>query len=384
VFFLKEIEMAFTGKATYSAGATLPELVDDVSDLVSIAAATETPLLDLLGDSARVARSTVHEWLEESQLPTRYNVSAIDDDDLTTTTNVALQPGDLLGVVGADEVMLVVAILGPQQIRVQRGYGGTTAVSDMPRPFELISGASLEGDEAGPSRTTVRSRRQNYTQIFTATVEVSGTMQAVGLHGVRDELEYQKTLRLRELLRNLERAVIEGVAPASDVAGTSQVRRTMRGIRSFIQENRFTFDDLIPGQAVLDEPLLNRLLRRVWERGAGTPDLILVSGQEKRKINEFVASNRRFYTSNETFKDMVSVYESDFGVCRVVMSRHVRPGEVFVLDSSRVQVLPLAGRSMQYKPLAARGDSEAGQLIGEYTLEFRDELAHGLLTGLAA
>ena len=61
--------MPFTGKATYSAGDTLPEIAEDVADLVAIASAAETPLLDILGDAARPARSILHEWLEDAPLP---------------------------------------------------------------------------------------------------------------------------------------------------------------------------------------------------------------------------------------------------------------------------------------------------------------------------
>jgi len=39
--------MAFTGKATYSAGTTLPELAEDVSDLIGCLASTR--LVGLLG-----------------------------------------------------------------------------------------------------------------------------------------------------------------------------------------------------------------------------------------------------------------------------------------------------------------------------------------------
>ena len=67
--------MAFTGKATYSAGATLPEIVEDVSDLVGIVSPYETPLLDALGDPQRAAMSTHHEWLEDDPLIPRVDVS---------------------------------------------------------------------------------------------------------------------------------------------------------------------------------------------------------------------------------------------------------------------------------------------------------------------
>ena len=45
------------------------------------------------------------------------------------------------------------------------------------------------------------------------------------------------------------------------------------------------------------------------------------------------------------------------------------PDAVLLLDSSRIAVPPLSGRSFHYKPLASQGDSETGELIGEYTLE---------------
>ena len=79
--------MPFTGKATYSAGATLPELLEDVSDIIGLVSPHETPLLDLLGDGPRAASSTVHEWLEDTLLP---NTDAINDasflDPLTDVT----------------------------------------------------------------------------------------------------------------------------------------------------------------------------------------------------------------------------------------------------------------------------------------------------------
>lgn len=61
--------MAFTGKATYGGGADLPELVEDVSDVIGIVSPHETPLLDHIGDSKRPALSTVHEWVEDTLLP---------------------------------------------------------------------------------------------------------------------------------------------------------------------------------------------------------------------------------------------------------------------------------------------------------------------------
>jgi hypothetical protein len=58
--------MPFTGKATYTAGVDLPEIVEDVSDIIGLVSPFETALLDHLGDAKRPATATVHEWLEDA------------------------------------------------------------------------------------------------------------------------------------------------------------------------------------------------------------------------------------------------------------------------------------------------------------------------------
>src|SRR4029078_12907824 len=93
-------------------------------------------------------------------------------------------------------------------------------------------------------------------------------------------------------------------------------------------------------------------------------------------------SQRQYTPMSDTFRDSVQVYESDFGVCKIVMSRWVPSGTVFLLATRRIEVMPLNGRSFHYKPLATAGDRESGQLIGEYTLELRNENAHGVIQGV--
>ena len=383
--------MPFTGKATYTAGATLPEIAEDVSDLIGINSPHETPLLDALGDPARSARSTVHEWLEDALLP---NTDRVNDatyaNTLTDTTFVVengsrFRAGDQIRLEGKTEVMLVTGVnTGTNTLTVTRGYGGTTAqalADDL--VVHILGNAALEGDDAASVRYTTRSRKTNYTQIFSATVEVSGSELAVKQLGVSDELDYQKHQRTRELLRDLENCVINGRAPAATGEGSATVRRTMRGIIPFITTNVFEpgVGDF-PAEATLTEEQLNHALRGIWASSSGNVDLIVVGGTEKRAINSFIASNRRFTPQTDTYRDHVSVYESDFGVCRIVLSRWVPFGCVLLLDSSRIDVMPLAGRSFHYKPLATTGDRESGQVVGEYTLELRNENAHGLIRGL--
>jgi hypothetical protein len=173
------------------------------------------------------------------------------------------------------------------------------------------------------------------------------------------------------------------VAPAADAEGSATVRRTMRGIIASLATNVMAPNQgLIPTDPALAEEHVNAALRTVWEASGSKPDLIVCGGSQKRRINAFIQATQRFASGTETFKNLVSIYESDFGVCKVVMSRYVPADTVLFLDSSRVSVVPLSGRSFQFKNLAVTGDFESGELVGEYTLELRNEKGHGVLSGL--
>ena len=382
--------MAFTGKATYSAGTTLPELAEDVSDLIAIVSPYETPLLDALGAPMREATSTHHEWLEDELLP---NKDAINDDtytdpdvdtDFVVDNGSRFRVGDQIQVEGSEELMLVTGIDG-NTLTVVRGYAGTTAedLADN-QIINILGNAALEGADKPSARFTNRTRCGNYTQIFSATVEVSGTDMAASQLGLADEMDYQKQERLRELLRYLENTALNGGQPASNPEGSGSVRRSMRGITQHLSTNVFhTGDSGFPSGTDLDETKINYILRKIWENSNGNVDLIVVGGFQKRKINAFATDSRSYTAGDTTFTDMISIYESDFGVCRIVTTRWIPQDAALLLDSSRINVLPLAGRNFHFKPLASSGDYECGELIGEYTLELKNEAAHGLIRDLS-
>ncbi len=382
--------MPFTGKATYSAGATLPELAEDVSDLISIISPYETPLLNALGDPLREATSTYHEWLEDELLP---NKDAIDDatwTDPSTDTQFDVEhgsrfrTGDQIQVEGSEELMFVAGV-NANTLTVLRGYAGTTpeGLADN-QVVNILGNAGLEGADRPSPRFTQRVRVGNYTQIFTSSVEVSGSDLAARQLGLTDEMDFQKGERLREMVRDLEGTVLNGGRATTDPQGSSTVRRTMKGIIQHLSSNVFhTGDSGFPTGNDLDEAKVNYVLRKIWEISSGNVDLIVVGGFQKRKINAFCAESRTYGPNDRKFSDMIGIYESDFGLCHVITTRWVPQDAALFLDSSRISVLPLTGRSFHFKPLASGGDYECGELIGEYTLELRNEAAHGLIRNLS-
>tara|TARA_R110002096_G_scaffold173781_2_gene348207 strand:- start:404284 stop:405453 length:1170 start_codon:yes stop_codon:yes gene_type:complete len=388
--------MAFTGKASYSGGNKLPDSVEDISDIIGIVSPFETPLLDHLGDPKRCATSTIHEWIEDSLLPNSGRISeaqrafgpdAVGANEIFVVNAEVFRKGDLVRPAKTGEVMLVTHVsVAEGTILVGRGYGATTKASlEIGMDLHILGNAAMEGDDnVEGARFSNRSRKINFTQIFTAGVEVAGSLQASRAYGISDEVDYQKQERMRELLRDLENCVINGVAPTRDQTNLQTVRRSMAGIVSTIRTNVFEPGvDGIPDGPELSDSILNEALKRIHDQSPGGVDTIVVGGAQKRKINAFANGSRAYLPDDQTYSDMVSVYESDFGVCRVILSRWVPTDTVLLLDSSRISVMPLSGRSFHYKPLASTDESVSGQVIGEYTLELKNENAHGLIKGLS-
>lgn len=281
--------MAFTGRAT--SGHTLPDGVEDMSDLVAIASPYETPLLDALGDPAAPAKEFLHTWIE-------------------------------------NEIMV----------------------------------------------------KSNHMQVFTAAVEVDVKRAERSGVGVADELDYQKQEGVRNVLRHLECCVING---AVGVYNTTPTNDKMRGILGFLTTHVFRPGDGFPADKAPTEEQLRAGLDGLPPGIDGRVDLIVVGGQEARAIKSWIRCDKCGGPANDDSPFPVSAYEGINGVCRVILSRWVPPGTVLLLDSSRIKVLPLAGRSFHYNEIvqAAMGAEERikGEIVGEYTLELQEQDKHGVI-----
>ena len=378
--------MTFTGKATYDAGSTLPELADDLSPLVGIISPFDTPLLDAIGDAPFTATSTHHEWLEDSLLPNTDTVPSGSYTSASTTITVSnpayFRVGDLIQIENDEEVMQVSAV-GSSTIDVVRGYGATSAGSALASGVTLVilGHSALEGEDANDASFSSRSRISNYTQIFTETVKISGTMDAVNLHGIEREFDYQALNRLRELLRSLEQTVIGGYKADTNPEGSDSVRRTMGGIISFITGSDAVIHDA--STAALTEDMLNARLKAMWEKG-GSPNAIVVNGFQKRKISSFTGSVQ-YRPEDRTYSKLVEYYESDFGLQRIILSRWVPKDKLLILDLDKIRVLPLKNRSFFVRRLPESGDYRQAQVLGEYTLEIHNasDGGHGLIKNLS-
>lgn len=238
------------------------------------------------------------------------------------------------------------------------------------------SNAAIEGADFSFTIPTARSRTGAYTQIFTKTLEVSGTQQVVDVAGVENEFSYQMKKRMKEMATDIEKALFTGTGNS----GASGTARELKGIFSWITTNSETGSG--GGSETLTEAMFNDLLQTIYDAG-GSPDAAYCNSWQKRKISAFATSNTRYQQPGEAGKlyNFVSAYESDFGVIEVKLDQFCDTDKVAVLDSSLWRVAILRG--VKSVDVATVGDAKRGALLGELTLEAGNEKGSGEIIQLA-
>ena len=271
-------------------------------------------------------------------------------------------------LVGPDgnEYMQISAIVG-NTITVNRAIAGTSANSAAAsQTIEVITDAALEGADVVGDISRPRVRRNNYCQLIKKDVIVAGSVQSVShLGGVTDEFDYQKQQRMREAVRDLEKAVIRSKTLGNTI-GSASAYRTMDGIITRLTTNAQSV-------ATLTESWLGNVLQAAWNNGGTDIDILCVDSNWKRVIDGFNTSRVRVVNEETVYRNLITTYESVFGVQKVVLSRWMPVNSLLAISSRRVQVVPLQGRSFQFIPVARTGDAEKGMVIGEYTTEIRNE-----------
>jgi hypothetical protein len=337
----------------------------------------QTPLLSLIGFGMPIAQTT-HQWFEDEIYGDEAKVNGaklVSDTSVVVTDVEPFRVGHVIKI--GDELLYVSAInVGTKTLTITRGYAGTAAaaIADGAKvEVQFVEGT--EGADARSGRYKPRVQRQNYTQIFDDTIEISGTAEAIQQYGISDLYEYEKQKKQIELALQLEKAAINGVAYQN-----GQVRQ-MAGMRSLIQTN------VTDAQAAgVDGGKINDALQSIYEKGgfaSGGNFKIMVPAKQKRAISALDANKILIAQSENSRGQKVDHFVSDFGQFEIVLNNNLAANELFVTDVNRLCICPMNGRDFFHKYLGEKGDSKNGILVGEYTLELRQEKAHARIKNLA-
>lgn len=264
----------------------------------------------------------------------------------------------------------------------------------------VIEGEAAPGNDEG----TLAERIWNFTQISDKVVEVSHTSQAVDAAAENvQRLSMQKTLKMKEMKRDMEVMLLSNVAA---VAGSSGVARTTAGFPAFLRTNAdITAGAVAPtlsattegypdtgwtdatATRVFDEDTLNDVIEQCWTEGA-EPSVIMLNGGNKRVLSETFTGNSTRYKDaiDSRLVAAIDFYDSDFGDLTVVPNRF-QPTlnaatdddnyAVYVIDPEYYRIAYLD--NVQSKPLAETGHSLRELIWAEYGLQVDNEAAHGII-----
>lgn len=238
---------------------------------------------------------------------------------------------------------------------------------------------AIEGDVFASASLDQRTRLNNYTQIFRKDIEVTNTFQAMDPVGVSNEYQYQIQKGLKELARNIEsRAFDTTTASAASAGGTATARR-FGSLEAFITANTGFAHASTATATLITETVFNNVLETVYTAG-GNPETAYVSPGVKRDISAFASVSigpnmRNIAASDKKLIAAVDVYDSDYGLIQIVMSRWIAQstatgtltGRIWFIERAKVRFAIL--RPMRHVPLAAVADSTRGMVLTELTLE---------------
>lgn len=239
--------------------------------------------------------------------------------------------------------------------------------------------AAAEGADLVFTDITPPSRRSNIVQLFNKDVRVTNTQQRVAHYGMSDPYTYQLQKKMKELARDIEKALIAGTRASGD----SGVARRLDGAIALITVNKTAR----ASGTSLTETEFNDIMQGIYDNGTDIAvDKVFTGATLKRAISAYTAGSTKFTDANgKRLYNTVSVYESDFGVHMVYLEREVPSSAnakgILAVDSSKWRVAYLTDGRPQHIPLATIGSAKRGMVETELTLEALNQRSSAYRSG---
>jgi hypothetical protein len=370
--------MPWTNEAIYNEFGFVGE---DISRMLLNLSPFETPLLDALSAPPAPATNIAHLW-EEHQLGPDTIIASAAVNSATAATGILingmgnyLQAGMLLEVEvnaagGTNEIVQITSAVGPNSILVSRNFA-SRGISSLVAggTLSVMATALFEGADALGSVYRPPVRKTNYCHIFGKEVIVTGTASAVQFNPDRGSLmTFEAAKILKEVTRDLEKAVIKGAASGNSI-GSASAYRTMDGLRALLTG----INSVVVASSFTADPVgyLSSVWQSAYSAGARDIDLIVCGPQFKRDLSAVNAVKSYLFAGQDETKvqRVIDEVRTDFGSARVIVSPWMPSSALMGISTRRTFVVPLRGRQFGLAALAKTGDADKAQIVGEYTLE---------------
>lgn len=248
--------------------------------------------------------------------------------------------------------------------------------------------AQLEGDSVTRSTSAPTTRVQNYCQISSKDATISHTQEAANTAGRKSDMAYQMSKKSKELKRDME-SILTGNQGYN--AGSTTTARSLRSLESWLVTNTSrgtTGANAVAAtaaatdgtQRAFTEALLKSVVQQVYSSG-GEATMLMVGPINKQNVSAFTGrTTSQQVVSEKKILGAASLYASDFGDLKVVPNRFQRERTAFVLDPEYAAVAFYRPFS-QYQ-LGKLGAADTRVIEAEYTLQMRNEAAHGVIADL--
>lgn len=212
----------------------------------------------------------------------------------------------------------------------------------------------------------------NMMQIVSVGFNVTDSEAAVARYGSpEDRIAYETDKALKDWANKAEINLLR----ATIVTGNNSTARQMRGLKSSVSIVT------VHSGVSLSETHINDSLQAVWNQGANI-DLIAAPMTLKRRISGFTGNGgTKFYNQEDKrLVTPVEIYESDASdkPIKLIAHRYVTVSGDTDFDVLGVEMDHFATawlREPKVRSLAKTGDAENRQVVGEFTLEARNQYA---------
>ena len=391
-------------KLTVDAGSTLPEIERNVSERVAPLAQWTSPFLAAIGFPNRIEQvgSTKHEHLEDTLTAHKATVNAA---ATSSATSIVLNTGhgarfNRAGMViqmdGSDELMSLDSVPGADTLTVTRAILGSTGEAVLASATaRILFTPPVESESSFTPFSQNRTQVNNWLQIFRSKASVTEDEASVTKIGIPNELRYQESQRIKELLREIAYATFRGRAHATTPQGSASIARTMNGIIPLI----LTGSDPSTHNAadgVLTQNMIDTVLNDMHSKG-GKPDVIVVNQAQKLKLNNLMEGRVRFGVEDNVLGCVVDEYQSPVGgLLKVLPADEFCPVDMLLIASMALiqpvmlgKADPARGQRMDgpfiIKPIGDTGLAAEELIYTRYSCEFRNagNGGHGIVRNLS-
>lgn len=247
--------------------------------------------------------------------------------------------------------------------------------------------ALVEGGAFAAAAATPPTRVGNYTQIFSKTISVTGTNEAVSKYGIKSEVSRQLEKRTSEIKRDIERAFFLNTASNANASDTTAAH--LGGLPTWLTTNVSRGSGGSSGgfslgvttvatdgtQRALTYDTLLAMAKTMWDNGA-RPKQIMCGSFNKLKISGFSGNATRMSEEKNAISSSITRIETDFGTFDVMKNPQMRTRDLYFVDPSCIKVRPL--RSFKKEKLAKTNDSQEWALVTELSLQVTEKGLGGI------